>query len=52
MVDTTAAGDSFNAGYLSAVLNNKTEADALKSGHDCAMRVISHPGAIVPKAQW
>ena len=52
VVDTTAAGDSFNAGYLSAILNNKNEAEALKSGHDCAMRVISHPGAIVPKAQW
>ena len=52
VVDTTAAGDSFNAGYLSAVLTNHKEAEALQCGHDCAARVISHKGAIVPKAQW
>ncbi len=52
VVDTTAAGDSFNAGYLSAVLSGQDEASALKAGHDCALRVIAHRGAIIPKSEW
>lgn len=52
VVDTTAAGDSFNAGYLSSILNGKDEQSALQAGHDCALRVISHRGAIIPLAQW
>lgn len=52
VVDTTAAGDSFNAGYLSAVLADRSQDDALRSGHACASRVIAHRGAIVPKEQW
>ena len=52
VVDTTAAGDSFNAGYLSSILNGKDEQDALQAGHACACRVISHRGAIIPLDQW
>ncbi|MCL4151845.1 UNVERIFIED_CONTAM: hypothetical protein GTU68_016820 [Idotea baltica] len=52
VVDTTAAGDSFNAGYLSAVLSGKDAASALKAGHECALRVIAHRGAIIPKHEW
>ncbi|MBX2836938.1 MAG: sugar kinase [Gammaproteobacteria bacterium] len=52
VVDTTAAGDSFNAGYLSSILNGKDEQDALQAGHACACRVISHRGAIIPRDQW
>jgi 2-dehydro-3-deoxygluconokinase len=52
VVDTTAAGDSFNAGYLAAHLSGATEAEALQRGHAFARLVIGHPGAIVPKAAW
>lgn len=50
VVDTTAAGDSFNAGYLAANLTGATEVEALQRGPAFARLVIGHPGAIVPKA--
>jgi 2-dehydro-3-deoxygluconokinase len=46
-VDTTAAGDSFNAGYLAARLGGATPAAAARAGHDLAAVVIQHPGAII-----
>ncbi|MEE4189483.1 MAG: sugar kinase [Roseobacter sp.] len=49
VVDTTAAGDSFNGGYIGALLNGQTQADALKAGHDCAAHVVQFRGAIVPE---
>ena len=52
VVDTTAAGDSFNAGYLCAVLNGADEQAALQAGHACSARVIGHSGAIIPLAIW
>ena len=52
VVDTTAAGDSFNAGYLSAVLNGADEQAALQAGHACSVRVIAHRGAIIPLSLW
>ena len=51
-VDSTAAGDSFNAGYLSIALKGGIESDAMIAGHQCASRVIQHPGAIVPLSEW
>lgn len=48
VVDTTAAGDSFNGGYLAALLTGASQAEALKSGHDCAAHVVQYRGAIVP----
>ena len=48
VLDTTAAGDSFNGAYLAAVLSGVPQAEALKSGHDCAARVVQFRGAIVP----
>jgi 2-dehydro-3-deoxygluconokinase len=47
-VDTTAAGDSFNAGYLAARLNGAAPEDAARCGHKLAAEVIRHPGAIIP----
>ena len=49
MVDSTAAGDSFNGAYLAARLTGKPQAEALMAGHDMAMQVVQHPGAILPK---
>ena len=47
-VDTTAAGDSFNAGYLSARLQGKDVKSACKAGHALASKVIQFRGAILP----
>lgn len=48
VVDTTAAGDSFNGAYLGAVLCGLGQAAALQAGHDLASRVVGHKGAILP----
>ncbi|OYU45614.1 MAG: ketodeoxygluconokinase [Burkholderiales bacterium PBB4] len=50
VVDTTAAGDSFAAGYLSQRLQGRTAAEAAAFGNRLAARVIQHPGAIIPLA--
>jgi 2-dehydro-3-deoxygluconokinase len=49
-VDTTAAGDSFNAGYLAARLAGDDPADAVRAGHRLAAEKIQHRGAIMPRA--
>jgi 2-dehydro-3-deoxygluconokinase len=48
VVDSTAAGDSFNAGYLAARLFGADPAAAARLGGALAARVIAHPGAIIP----
>jgi 2-dehydro-3-deoxygluconokinase len=50
VVDSTAAGDSFNAGYLAARLAGLEPDVAARQGHRIAARVIGHPGAIIPRA--
>lgn len=51
-VDTTAAGDSFNAGYLAARLSNAPPIDAAACGNALAAVVIQHRGAIVPRSAF
>lgn len=48
VVDTTAAGDSFNAGYLAARLAGGRPLVAARKANELAAMVIGHPGAIVP----
>ncbi len=47
IVDTTAAGDSFNAGYLAAVLQGQSTAQAVRAGARLAGKVIQARGALV-----
>lgn len=47
-VDTTAAGDAFDAGYLAARLVGAGADEAVTRGHEVAGRVVAGPGAIVP----
>lgn len=49
-VDTTAAGDSFNAGYLAQRLRGASSIKAAEFGCAVAAAVVTHPGAIIPAA--
>jgi 2-dehydro-3-deoxygluconokinase len=50
VVDTTAAGDSFNAGFLACRLLGGTVDDALAAGSRLAARVVGGRGALVAAA--
>ncbi len=49
-VDTTSAGDSFNAGYLSQLVAGRSSVEAAQVAHQLAGLVIQHRGAIVGKS--
>ena len=48
IVDTTAAGDSFNAGFLVGLSQTGSAADAIAFASKVAGHVISQKGALVP----
>ena len=48
VVDTTAAGDSFSAGYLAKRLTGGTAEQSAANAHQLAGTVIQHQGAIIP----
>ncbi|MGB5447119.1 MAG: sugar kinase, partial [Psychromonas sp.] len=48
VVDTTAAGDSFSAGFLAKRFCGGDAREAAFAGHCLAGKVIQYPGAIIP----
>ncbi|MEL7028466.1 MAG: sugar kinase [Pseudomonadota bacterium] len=47
VIDTSAAGDSFNGAFLAKLLSGGSERCAAAAGHALAARVIQHRGAII-----
>jgi len=47
-IDTTAAGDSFNGGYLAGRLSGQSPTQSARFGGQVAAAVIQHRGAIIP----
>ncbi|MEM9972456.1 MAG: sugar kinase [Pseudomonadota bacterium] len=47
VIDSTAAGDSFNAGYLAALLTGAEQEEAMRAGHSLASSVVAKRGAII-----
>jgi 2-dehydro-3-deoxygluconokinase len=49
VIDTTAAGDAFNAGFLAARARGQVPLTAAQSANRVAALVIQHRGAILPR---
>jgi len=47
VIDTTAAGDSFNGAFLASHLSGENLDQSMQAGHNMAIRVIAHRGAIL-----
>ncbi|MBR0573083.1 MULTISPECIES: sugar kinase [Pasteurellaceae] len=50
VIDTTSAGDAFNAGFLNGYLQDKDLTTCCQQGNQLAGVVIQHKGAIIPKS--
>lgn len=49
VVDTTAAGDSFDGSYLAMRMRGENVDESLANAAEVAAKVVSFPGAIIPK---
>jgi 2-dehydro-3-deoxygluconokinase len=49
VIDTTAAGDAFDAGYLAARLGGASPIVSARAGHAAAAKAVRHRGALAPK---
>lgn len=49
VIDSTSAGDSFNAKYLASRLKGKDIQSSIKKANKLASKVIMHKGAIMPR---
>ncbi|MBL4831450.1 MAG: sugar kinase [Aliivibrio sp.] len=47
VVDTTSAGDAFNAGFLAGYLSDKPPGTSALQGHQLAGTIIQHKGAVI-----
>jgi len=56
IVDTTAAGDTFNAGYLAARLQGQSSQAAAEQANRCAGLIIQYRGGVIDRevflSQW
>jgi len=50
LLDSTGAGDAFNGAFLAARLTGADATTAARAGHAMSLRVIAHPGALIPMA--
>ena len=50
-VDTIAAGDTFNGAYVTALLEGKSDEDAIIFAHAAAAIAVTRPGA-QPSVPW
>ncbi|NVE94353.1 sugar kinase [Altererythrobacter lutimaris] len=48
-VDTTGAGDSFNAAFLAALIGGASLSESARNGNNLARQVIRHQGALCPQ---
>lgn len=48
VVDTTAAGDSFSGAFIASYVENANVGKAMDCAHNQALKVVGHPGAIIP----
>jgi len=51
IIDTTAAGDSFNGAYIASLQRGFSTEKAILAAQCCAGQVITHKGAIIPFAE-
>ena len=47
IIDSTGAGDGFNAAYISEFVTSQNAAKSLKAGHNMGSKIVMKKGAII-----